>query len=59
MIEIYVDGTRMVIPVEWIYVPVFEIASGRERPRNDIKENAVDGLRGATNQTAMQSISEE
>jgi len=45
-IVIYVDGVQVLAPADCIYVPPFE------------KENAVDGLRGATNQTATQSISE-
>ena len=45
-IVIYVDGVTVEAPADCIYIPVF-----------DLNKNADDGLRGATNQTARQSIS--
>lgn len=56
LIVVYVNGETVLMPEESLYQP-FGIASGEKRPRNDIKENAPDGLRGTANHGASESIS--
>lgn len=48
LIVIYVDGGTVLMPESCLYIPLFDCVQ---------KENAPDGLRGAANQGAVESIS--